>query len=154
MMYSQPRKASPRWALAAATNTIWALRDSADAVHDHGAGQVPARAGRGGDVFKLALAHAGIVFEEQRFGRRIGRVVAYVADEGDDAADARAGLLAQRGGQGRAVEIGFLDDDHIGAHALASGHGLEYRDFVAGADHDRGLGMGLVDGQLQARGRG
>ena len=129
-------------------------RQRADAVHDHGAGQVPARAGRGGDVFKLALAHAGIVFEEQRFGRRIGRVVAYVADEGDDAADARAGLLAQRGGQGRAVEIGFLDDDHIGAHALASGHGLEYRDFVAGADHDRGLGMGLVDGQLQARGRG
>ena len=47
----------------------------------------------------LALAHAGIVFEEQRFGRRIGCVVAHVAHEGDDAADARAGLLAQRGGQ-------------------------------------------------------
>ncbi|MNO01887.1 hypothetical protein D3C81_2221530 [compost metagenome] len=52
------------------------------------------------------------MLEKKRVGGRIGRVVAHVAHESDDAADTGPRAVAQRGGQRGAVEIGFLDADH------------------------------------------
>src|SRR5690606_429683 len=89
-----------------------AARQRAHAVGDDGAGQLPALLRGVCDALQFAFAHAGVMVEKERFGGLPRREIAHVSGESDDGASFGAYLFAQLRKQGRAVEVGFLNDDH------------------------------------------
>ena len=84
----------------------------ADTMGNDSTGQTPTLACRVCDFSQFAFAHAWIVLQEQCLGRLIRRKVAHIAGERDDRTGLGANLLAQAPQQCRAVEVGFLNDDH------------------------------------------